>query len=300
MRFVAPPIHSSDNETVFGELIGRVDDWNLPLSKSPLPFEELDQDFLLGSSRTGDLWIFAAFPFNGLDSAGFSLEDAHLAALIDPPKRDAEVIAEVLLRVHRARMSGDEREEPLYEEILREVPFPVYRELKHLLPEAPPEWHDLPVELFVNFELSEGGCITRGLFEEYKRDSLEDALNVLFEPRVDFMLIGYGLAARGAVPLLAWDVEWPLSRRGKEAPTRREKRQGPYPWQYEASPVLLYVRQYIRSSNMYGTPPAFGEPSIRLRVGGRSPEHAVSNHQQCAKGLRRIKRRLETKRKLSE
>lgn len=292
MKILAPAKQCHDNESVFGDLLAKIKQWVPPLPQSSLPYEEFGQDFLLGSSRIGDLWIFAAFPLKASAAAGFSPRDAHLLALLDPPKQEPEVIAEILLRVHKARMAGDTREQDLYDKIISEVPFPVYQPVKLLLPEAPREWHDLPVELFLDIELSEQGCLSRWLFEEFKRDSFEDALKVLYGPRIDFILIGYGLAVREVVPFVTWDVDWPLSRRGKEAPTPREKVQGAYPWEFETSPALLYIYQHMRSYNRYGTPPAFGEPLVRLRVAGRSAEDAVANYHQCAKGLRRIKKSL--------
>jgi len=166
--------------------------------------------------------------------------------------------------------------------------------MKQLLPEAPREWHDLPVELYVSFDLSDVGCLTQGLFDDYQRDNVEDALKVLFDKRVDCILIGYGLAVRGAIPFVGWDVDWPLSRRSIDAPRRREKVQGDYPTELKSSSVLLYVYQYMPSYNFACTPPAYGEPSVRLQIAGRTSEEAIANYHKCAKALRRIKRRLLT------
>jgi len=294
MKILAPTQGQCEGQFAVNDLLTRVDQWKPALPLSPLPYEEFGEDYLLGSSRTGDLWIFAAFPLRPSVDPWFPPEGSHLVALLDPPAQEPRVIAEILLRVHIARTAGDTRDQELYREILNEVSFPVYPLLKQLLPEAPPEWHVLPVELDVSFGLSEVGCLTRGLFDDYQRDNVEDALKVLFDKRVDCILIGYALEVRGAIPFVAWDVDWPLSRRGVNPPRRREKVQGDYPWELESSSVLLYVYQYMPSYNWYGTPPAYGEPSVRLQVAGRTAAEAIANYHQCAKALRRIKRRLLT------
>lgn len=177
------------------------------------------------------------------------------------------------------------------EEIFRLVPFKEYLLAEKHLPEIPDIWRNLPVELCLDFELSNNACISHLTFREFSRDSLKDALKVVCGPRQDGILIRYLLEVRGAVPMLGWDVDWPLARRGKNPPERREKVQGPAPWDYEANSVILLLYQHMEGIGMWPyAPPFFGEPIVRLRVGGRTREEAVSNWYKCAKALRKWRR----------
>jgi len=93
---------------------------------------------------------------------------------------------------------------------------------------------------------------------------------------------------RDAIPFLGWDVDWPLSRQGKEPPYRRKKVQGVLPWDYQPDQTLLSVRQSARRCSRYGIP-YYDEPVVRLKVGGRNEEEVISNWHQCAKALRKLR-----------
>ena len=255
----------------------------------------------LGSSRDGRVWALAvsfdAFKQDSpkLGSTVGKIPLEIIAFLLDPPKRDVDTITKILLRTHMA--SVDNQVNPtLIDKIVRAVPFPQWCEVASYLPQAPNDWLELPAELLVNFQLSEGGAVGESTFKEYARDSLKDALQVVCGPRVWNILIGYTLAAREVTPLLVWEVDWPLSRRGDSPPTKRGKVQGDLPWESHTDTSLLGIYQYLpKNPNELGPHP-YHHPIVRLRVGGRTSEEATVNWHQCARELRRLKKafRLST------
>ncbi len=94
-------------------------------------------------------------------------------------------------------------------EILGAVIFKEHLSARQYLPELPEAWLDLPVELCAGFELSENACLYPAVFEEYSRDTLEEAMRVLYAPRQEGLLAGYSLVVRDVIPFLARDVDWP-------------------------------------------------------------------------------------------
>lgn len=95
------------------------------------------------------------------------------------------------------------------------------------------------------------------------------------------------------MPFLGWNVDWPLSRRGREKPRRREKEQGAAPWEREDNCTLFTVYQDTRRVEGGMTPHCIADTALRLEVGGRTAEEAIENWHCCARLLRRVKRRLE-------
>lgn len=182
----------------------------------------------------------------------------------------------------------------MIDEIARDIPFRTYRTVRELLPGAPREWLDLPAEIEVQISISEGVSIGRETFDEFRRDSLEEALHLLYGGRHPGLLLHYTVAARGVVPLLGWDADWPLLRRGRDAPSRRDKVQGDVPWEYDSDPSLFSVFQHVQDVGLLQAPCYWAEPVVRLRAGGRSPEEAIANWQTCAQALRSMKRAIET------
>jgi hypothetical protein len=266
--------------------------WTYVLAPYDLPGRECCflQDFWLGHSRNGKTWVLAVMPYGVEDD--FNPQECAVAALLDPPKQHVDTIAEILIRVYIAGQSGDLLDTSAIENILAAVHFPVYQGVGHYLPEAPRDWLHLPAELVVGFTLSEGACVSRYTFEEYRRDAIEEVLRVVCGPRQDGILITYSLVAREVVPLLAWDVDWPLSRRGKEPPERREKVQGMLPWEYEADRSLLTIYQHVPGTGFWCAPPYCSKPVARLRVGGRTREAAITNWTTCARALRRLRNQV--------
>ena len=125
----------------------------------------------------------------------------------------------------------------------------------------------------------------------YVRNSVEDALRVLCGPRVEGILIAYTLNVRQVVPLLRWDMDWPLSRRGREVPVKRQLAQGAAPWDFETDRSVLTLYQAFPGRGQWN-PPYFGQPVVRLRVGGRTAEEAVANWYTCALALRRLRNQM--------
>ena len=92
------------------------------------------------------------------------------------------------------------------------------------------------------------------------------------------------------LPLTPYEVDWPLSRRGKEDPIRRDKTQGDLPWEEETSTALVVLHQHVsRCVGWMGAPSFFAEPVVRLTVAGRDEAKAISNWQMIAKELRRFR-----------
>jgi hypothetical protein len=286
MRILLPTPQNDD----FLEALNQVESWDFVVAPYNLPGKDscLKQDFWLGSSHNGKTWILSVVPFD--DYEDFNPAESAIAALLDPPKQNEDTIAEILFRIYIEGETVDRLSAAAIDAILADVQFPEYLPVESYLPDAPKDWQQLPSELVVGFTLSEGACVGGGTFNEYSRDSLEDVLRVVCGPRQDGILIAYTLAAREVIPLLKWDVDWPLSRRGTAAPERREKVQGMLPWETEADQSLLSIYQHVSGTGFWGAPPYFSKPVVRLRVGGRSQEEAISNWYQCARALRRLKK----------
>ena len=194
-----------------------------------------------------------------------------------------------MIKVYSALNREDDLNSARIDELIASESFPEYQPVSALMPEAPKNWLNLPCELTVRFGLSEGACTYRSLFTEYKRNTISEALRVVCGPRLDGILFHYTLEAREVTPFLLWDVDWPLLRRGKESASEREKIQGGLPWEYDADRTLFEIYQYRGRSSIWKPAPYFGEPSVRLRVGGQTPEDAANNWYVCASVIRKIR-----------
>ena len=64
------------------------------------------------------------------------------------------------------------------------------------------------------------------------------------------------------------------------------------PWKTETDQSLLSIYQHVPGAGFWGAPSYYGKPVVRLRVGGRSQEEAISNWYQCARSLRTMKRNI--------
>lgn len=161
------------------------------------------------------------------------------------------------------------------------------------MPEAPKEWLDLPAEILVDVDLSELTSVTGRSVQEFARDNLTDVLRVVSSPRQAGILFAYCLAAREVIPLLGWNVDWPLSRRGQRQPVKRTTVQGVVPWESHPDSSLLSIYQSVPYVGSASAPSYYTEPTVRLRVGGRTAKEAIKNWHQCAQALRRLKRQIE-------
>ena len=256
-----------------------------------------EEDYWLGSSGDGQTWGFAAtaWSLSDDDTYGFPPE-AIVAFLVNPPKRNDDTIAEILFRIHMELKTSALVDNETLKSIIKSVPFPLYPPVCHYLPQAPESWLSIPSELVVGFDLSEGSYISDGTFRDYNRGTVNEALSVLYEPRHVGLLIRYAIAAREVTPLLSWNVDWPLSRQGKLAPYRREKVQGPMPWDTVADQKFLVLYQSVPNYNSTCAPHHFAEPVVHLVVGGRSKDEAISNWYLCAKELRTRVREIKANR----
>jgi hypothetical protein len=285
----------STDKAEFVKTIEKINQWNLAL----LPWVDYDAplysdyrskgcEFWLGSSPDHKEWALAANPLDR-DLDNEFLQSTCTAILVDPPKVQEDVIFKILFLIGNDIKKAHWITENRIQEIFNTVPFTQYLCAETYLPELPKEWLHLPVELSVDFDMSEGACVTPWLFREYRRNSLKEVLEVSYGPRHDGLLIFYHLVVREVIPLLAWDVDWPLSRRGKDAPYKREKVQGALPWEYHPDQSILTIYQWLPIRSWKMAPPYFGQPVVRLRVGGRTREEAVVNWHQCARALRKLK-----------
>lgn len=281
----------------FLEAVYSVSSWDIAFPTEDIAFRNdiHAADYYLGNSKDKKTWVLASMPYQDDDDSDKLTQEAMVSAcavaLVDPPLVREESILRILFLVFYEKNEAGEISTDRIEEIFQLIPFKEYLLAEKHLPEIPEAWRNLPVEVCVDFELADGAGINHRTFREFSRDSLKDALEVVCSPRHDGFLIQYVIAVRGAIPLLEWDVDWPLARRGKTPPERRKKVQGPAPWDYEADSEILSVYQHMEwVSNRIWSIPYFGEPIVRLRVGGRTQEEAISNWHRCAKALRKWRR----------
>ena len=287
----------------FSKTINNIDSWELAV----LPWEHYDDplysdyrnakcSFWLGNSSNHKEWALAAIPWGKDFEEGLRIETLYSACtviLIDPPKIQEDVIFRILFLIYSEFNKSNWVTATKIKEIFKAVSFHKYLNAQAYLPELPQEWLHLPVKLNVSFDLSEGFWAPPYIFREYKRNSLKDAVEVLYGPRLDGLLIYYFLVVPKMIPLLAWNVDWPLSRRGKDLPYKREKVQGNFPWEYEPDQTLLTLYQWAPLRGFALSHDPFVAPVTRLIVGGRTQEEAISNWHQCAKALRKFKPRTK-------
>jgi hypothetical protein len=285
MRTRIACLRGNENDlTGIEEELGDVEDWQLVVPSETSGYgDDFGRNFWIGFSVESRRWILATTKDKLVPErdALLTLQDAQTA--------DTNYVAEVLLRALAATERDGNLSEDAARAILEEVPLPQYRRASDYLPELPKEWHDLPCELVVAFSLSDGAHVGRDTFKHYQRDTLSDALGVLRNGRHDGILIRYQLQTRGVVPFLFWDSDSPLARRGKDEPRERQKVQKGVPWEVDADPTILELYQHLTSDDPWSAgPPYFGEPTIWLRVGGRTKEEADDNWTRCAKALRQL------------
>ena len=279
---------NSETSARFYSEIEKIDHWSLTIpSKESGQYDSVLSTFWIGNSHDGRVWALMIDNEDLEDNEDSSDRDI-VAALINPPKRSPNPIAEILLQVFSSlNPDGKINDKNKIDEIISSVEFPVYKLVSDFLSSPPKSWGDIPCELVVGFELSEGACVYEAIFKSYRRNSFHEALEVLNGPRHDGILIQYSLKAREVTPLLTWDIDWPLMRRGKEVPIERTKVQGDYPWEYEADDTLACIYQHVFSRSAWTTgTPYFGEPNIRMLTGGISPEDAIKNWTSCASFFR--------------
>jgi hypothetical protein len=256
---------------------------------SDRPDDLLAWDFWLGNSRDGQVWGLFATAVRYLDDEQEDglRPDQLVAYLLGPPKRNTQTIGEILLAVHQAFRKNPFLSEHQIQSIIRSIEFPTYRTVGDYLPSSPEEWQQLPAELIVSFELSEGAGVCAGTFDAYRRDSLEEAVAIVYMPRIGGLLLRYSLVARELIPMTPYEVDWPLARRGREHPYKRGKVPGTLPWDRETSTALVILHQHVaRRVGWMPTPSYFAKPVVRLTVAGRSQDNAIANWTRVATQLR--------------
>jgi hypothetical protein len=248
-------------------------------------------DYWLGSSQDGSVWALYETTRESLsEDDDFAITSEHLVCwLTDPPKRNREVIGTILFQVqadlHEAAVLPENR----LNEIIESNPFPVYKRLAELLPGGPKHWLDLPVEIEVSFQMSDGACVYYELYSEYKRTSLEEVVKTVFEPRLPGILFHYSLKTKGATPLTPYEVDWAFSRKGKQVPYKRGKVTRDTPWSQETDTTLIKVYQWAPRYGFGALPGYWSKPTVRLTVAGRTAEESIANWYIVAKSLRKMK-----------
>lgn len=248
------------------------------------------RDFWLRSSRRGDAWVL------GHTARGGDLRFVPAALLHDPPRRDGGTIGQILLHAFVACAEDDTLSRAHIDEIVRSLPFPSFRTLASYLPEAPAAWRDLPVTLSVSVGMSEGIALSSTAIDEFEHDSLNDVLDVVCGDRIEGLTLHYTLEAQEVVPLLGWDADWPLARRGRDRPSRRGHVQGTVPWESAPDTTLLEIYQSVPCDASNLAIHLFARHRVRLRVGGRDEAGAIANWHVCARALRALIRRARTAR----
>lgn len=150
-----------------------------------------------------------------------------------------------------------------------------------LFPEAPADWQRLPATLEVGFRLLPGQCVSQILFDEYRADTIAEAVDKAIVHRADCIFVHYRLAAVRVAPLIDWYVSRGWESRGLRgggfAP--RESIQGPVPWEYDADSTLLEI---------FNKPINSWTGRCLLRVGGRGRSNALARWHQCAGPIREL------------
>jgi hypothetical protein len=267
----------------FAKLKHRLTDWDFTFPDRALGLSDacrFGHEYWIGSSQDGSVWGLAL-------KAWDKREPLYVRVLlVAPPQRQVRPIQTILFRAYAASPLTDD----VAEQICNSVPFSTYRSVRSYLPEAPEEWLDLPVEIDVCIEPCEHTFVCPSTLAEYTRNDFEGALAQLYAPRPDGMLLSYILNVRGAVPMLRYDIDWPLSRRGQDGPKRRSVVDGVLPWDREPDCSLLTVYQSVPRVGIAGEPSYVAKPTIRLSVGGLTGEAAAENWHRCARALRRTLR----------
>ena len=167
---------------------------------------------------------------------------------------------------------------------------------------VPDLWDPFHPHLTVAFDLSRGGCVYRGLFEEYGTERLDHALKKLaaetwsrviysalpvkrvaeVERTVNPELLGAPWQLIRGSHLFAYELQWPAMRRGRNAPTRIEN----------AGASLLWDETYACHAYFTVERDFRGGP-IRLTVGGSSSSDCVRTWTLVARWMRTALRLVE-------
>ena len=169
-----------------------------------------------------------------------------------------------------------------------------------LIAGLPAGWYNWPVAISVGFVQTPNTGLRQQLFEEYRADSMERALDVLFAGDNRDMFIGYRFKADGFVPAYEYFAAWPLARKGKDEPTdisigdsffclsrergirRREPMGGAAPWEAVSDDTLFEV--WYEPVDLYGY-----RVVLMLRAGGLTEADAKQNWELCAKAIRKYR-----------
>lgn len=237
----------------------------------------VNYQFWLGASADFDCCVLFAFPYNDIKPEP-SAENA-LAWLENANEKNASTVGRILLEAYVTSRRRDSLVaiQPI------EVEIPEASTVATIGAFFPGYWSQWPASLELSFELSEGQGVNASLYNEYKCETIEDALRVVMKPRVSGLLIRYSLVAElDAVPLLPYIVDRSLFGGKRISPERRPRND-------YARLIELY--QHVRRRVGFGREPAYyDEHTVRLAVSGKTAEEAERNWSAIAKELRYLRR----------
>ena len=158
---------------------------------------------------------------------------------------------------------------------------------------CPDSWASLPSKIVLSYSLSEGRGVTRDFFSYFERDSFAEVVKTLYADRYDGCLLAYSLICSDKVPFLAWNIDSSFSKLINEKYYRRRKGCHSYPQsvgeEFDSNHYLLTLYQYLPGIGFSGLPPVYGNPTVRLRVAGRSKNEAYANWVSCAQFLKKLR-----------
>jgi hypothetical protein len=246
-------------------------------------------DYSIGISKSGDIYALRISE-NNKENDVFTKNV--FALLIDPPKKNLAVIQDILLTVRKKYLINKNIDDFEINNFLDSIIFPSYLSGNEILEGLPEDWVNFPIDFDLSIRLSENVLFNKNMYEQYRVNSFEAIIENIFSERIDGYLLSYSLVAKEVTPLLIWDVDWPLLRAGKNFPIKRDMLEGSLPSQYVNNNNLLTIYQSIKK-NPRGNPYFYGEPTVRLRVGGISEKIAIKNWYKCSKAIKAILVKLD-------
>jgi hypothetical protein len=171
------------------------------------------------------------------------------------------------------------------------------RECEPIPQGLPPQFYLAPIRVGVSLILTELNCIYSGFFDDFAATSLPDAVRRLKEG--DGTTLCYSFFFSDVVPAFKYDVDEPLFDSEEKNPYERTPVQADEPWHWCWDRTLFEIRFEPKYLDFFDMKPIEDgdeiDPSFDpyageyyLRVGGRTPEEAITNWELCANVIRKI------------
>lgn len=285
-------IPGHDDDQAISALVARVGDWELVASLIGVgkpATRDLFRRFETAFSEDRKIWalrvVEAEYAWTKDDEQRLvSGPTSRLCVVITNSGADDSATVRALMQAH-GQASGEDLRGP-YEvgrfELRENV---VIDTVARLFPGAPVAWHGFPASVEVSFALVEGNSVYPSLFDDYRRSDFESAARTLLGTNVDGLFLNYALEVRGIFPHFGYEVEWPLARRGKSKPVRRQSATKIHPESHEPDRTLVELSQSPKGGYFSGS-------TTMLRVGGRTADEAIDNWMSCARAIRALRKDL--------